>query len=130
MFFEQTSDYEVDLVKSCEYEGANIELSWKFSEEIVDEAGMIIHKETEQKAKVTVVFKIDDVTFEKEVGIIVSISISDMEAKYGNIEKSTIKKFKETFVLEQIGDEKVVFLDEVELDGKKITLTWEYEKIF
>lgn len=128
--FEQTSDYEVDLVKSCEYEGMNIELSWKFSEEIVDEAGMIIHKETEQKAKVTVVFKVDDVTFEKEVGIIVSISISDMEAKYGDIEKNTIKKFKESFVLEQIGDEKVVFLDEVELDGKKITLTWEYEKIF
>lgn len=125
--FSQKSDYIIDLEDSINYNGKDIALSWSFSETILDNDNYIIHKENEYEVDVILKASIGNVTLEKNVGKVKSLSFKDMQEKYYEQEKEVLEKFEKEFKFSQTNDEKIELLENFVLDGNIISLSYEYD---
>lgn len=123
----QVDDFKIILPESTKYNGKDILLEWVLDKEILNSDGTIIHGDKTVEANLTVKATLGDVTKEKVVGKVISISIEEMN----NVEeakKELVKKFIESFELKINGDERVELPEFVEFEGKRLSLTWEYDK--
>ena len=123
----QVDDFKIILPESTKYNGKDILLEWSLDKDILNSDGTIIHGNERVEANLTVKATLGEVTIEKVVGKVISLSTSEMNSAE-EAKKELVKKFIESFELKINGDESVELPSFVEYEGNQLSLTWEYDK--